>query len=285
MSDKKSSQQMQAEQWAGERGEKWNSYLDQFEGGIAEIGIALIAAAEPVQGERVIDVGCGAGATSLEIARLVGQQGWVTGLDISPRLVETARGRAKAQAIENIDFLLGDATRVDVSGVEFDCLFSRFGVMFFDDPFAAFAHMHTFLSPRGRLTFACWGAASDNSWVAEPMAIVRQYVDVPPPEPHAPGPFAFDEPDYVADILDRAGFIDVSLTPWRGDQLVGGPRSTPSSAADFLMNAVFVGEALAEQPQQIKDQALTELAELMSKYQAEDGIRMPAMAWLVSAKA
>jgi SAM-dependent methyltransferase len=284
MTEKKSSVQMQADQWAGERGEKWNEHLDQFEGGIAEIGSALIAAAELTEGERVIDVGCGAGATSLEIARIVGDQGRVTCLDISPVLLETAKGRARARAIENIDFLIGDATQADIPNADFDCLFSRFGIMFFDEPFAAFAHMHTLLNPRGRLNFACWGPLPENPWVTQPMSIVRQYVETPPPEPRAPGPFAFDDPEYVTDILTRAGFIDVSFTPWHGEQLVGGPGSTPSSAAEFMMNALFVGEALAEQPQQIKDRALNELATLMADFQSADGIRMPATAWLVSAK-
>jgi SAM-dependent methyltransferase len=269
--------------WLGEMGDRWNAHHEQFESMISPVGAALIEAAGFRPGESVIDVGCGAGATTFEIARRVDPTGRVTGLDISPLLIDTARRRAREIGIRNADFVAADATTASLKTLH-DCLFSRFGVMFFDKPYAAFANMRGFLKPHGRMIFACWGPMPENPWVHEAMGVVSRHRELPKPVPRAPGPFAFAETDYVRDILTKAHFTGIEFNAWRGWQLVGGAGADSRRAARFLMDAAFVGDALSGESQELKDRVLADLVTLFAKYDGPRGVRTPAMAWLVSAR-
>jgi SAM-dependent methyltransferase len=157
--------------------------------------------------------------------------------------------------------------------------------MFFDKPYDAFANMRRFLRPGGRLIFACWGPMPENPWVQEAMGVLSRHKELPKPVPRAPGPFAFAEADYVRDILAKAGFSGIEFNAWRGWQLVGGAGADARKAAQFLMDAAFVGDALSGEPQALKDRVLADLVVLFAKYDGPEGVRTPAMAWLVSARA
>src|SRR5690606_10959996 len=130
-----------------------------------------------------------AGITSLQVAEQVVPDGHVTGLDVSETLIETCRRRAREAGVKNVDSIAGNAATAHVNG--YDHLFSRFGIMFFEDPYVAFTNMCAFLKPGGRMSFTCWGPPPENPWVSEMMSVVAQHVELPPPEPRAPGPFAF----------------------------------------------------------------------------------------------
>jgi len=275
-------QEMESESWAGEMGKKWNTYVDQFEGMIAPVGAAAIAHAAFESSERVIDVGCGGGATTFDIAPLV-SEGHVTGLDLSQTLVNTANARLAESGLDNVDFICGDASTVRLEG--YDVLFSRFGVMFFEDPHAAFTNMHGFLKEGGRTSFVCWGPPSEQPWVGQLMAIAGKYVDLPPPVPNAPGPFAFGDKDYLVDILETAGFKNIEITKWTGNQHLGGPGATPESAARFTMDALFLGDALAEATEETREQAYQETVELLKGFENDGAIQMQGCAWLVRADA
>lgn len=285
MSEQISTNNLPAESWEGEMGDKWLANLDQFESMIAPVGQALVAQSAVQPGDMIIDIGCGGGATTFDLARRVGTDGLVTGLDISPGLVAEAQHRALAQGLANAQFVVGDASKVHIPGDGFDVLFSRFGVMFFADPYAAFANMHGFLKPDGRAVFGCWAPPSENAWVSDIMAIAAEFVDMPKPDPRAPGPFAFADPDYVRDILEKAGFQNITIIPWRGNQMVGGKGATPEIAADFVMNVLFLGEALEDQPDEVKAKARAKALELFKKAATPEGILMPCTVWFVSADA
>jgi SAM-dependent methyltransferase len=280
--------EMQAELWAGPMGDRWLAHIDQFESMISGIGEDAIAAARFQPGETVVDIGCGGGATSLLIARVVGPAGSVTGLDISPALVDAASERARRAGPANARFVLGDASSAPPPGPPFDRLFSRFGVMFFGDPHGAFAHMHGFLKPGGRLDFACWGPVPENPWMGELREVIGRHVpppDGPPPSPRTPGPFAFAEPDYVREILGAGGFSGIEVSPWRGLQAMGGAGATPQSAARFATEALPFGEALAELSPDLRARAQADIEAMFARHHGPGGVRIPAMAWLVSAKA
>lgn len=274
-------QEMESESWAGEMGEKWNNYVDQFEGMIAPVGSAAIAHADFQHGEDVIDIGCGGGATTFDIARLIGE-GHVTGLDLSPTLVDTANNRLANMDLGNVDFICADAA-TDKTDRLYDVLFSRFGVMFFEDPYAAFTNMRSYLKDDGRLSFVCWGPPTEQPWVGQLMAIAAKYVELPPPVPNAPGPFAFGDKDYLTDILEKAGFINIEITRWSGNQRLGGPGSTPEEAARFVIDALFMGDALEGQPGEVVEQAYQDSVELLSGYVVDGSVEMQGCAWLVRA--
>lgn len=273
-------QEMESDSWAGEMGEKWNTYVDQFEGMIAPVGAAAIEYAAFQPGERVIDIGCGGGATTFDIARKIGD-GHVTGLDLSQTLVDTANRRLAESGLSNIDFICDDASTSSVNN--YDVLFSRFGVMFFEDPYAAFQNMRRFLKESGRISFVCWGPPTEQPWVGQLMAIAGKYVELPAPVPNAPGPFAFGNQDYLRDILESASFRNLEITLWRGKQQIGGAEATPESAARFVMDALFLGDALADQADEIKQQAYQEAVELLCGYSSGGKVELEGCAWLAKA--
>jgi SAM-dependent methyltransferase len=275
---------MQGQDWAGDMGQKWNRYLQQFENMIAPIGDATLKLAALQQGERVLDIGCGGGNTTLQIAAQVGARGEAVGLDISQVLVETAKQRAREAGVAQAHFACVDAARATLSRTGFDVLFSRFGVMFFNDPVAAFRNLHGMLAAPARIAFCCWAAPGENPWVARQSEIIARHVTLPPPDPTAPGPFAFADQARTRGILEQAGFHDVQFLPWRGPQLIGGPGQTPESAADFAMKAFFVGDAVVNQPESVRQAVEQEVIELFRQHQTEQGVALDATAWLVSAR-
>jgi SAM-dependent methyltransferase len=288
MAEQQDGLHLEAELWAGPMGERWLAHLESFEATIADIGEAGIAAAAFLPGERVIDIGCGGGATSLAIARLVGPAGSVTGLDISPVLTAAASERARGAGVDNVRFITGDAATATVAEPPFDRLFSRFGVMFFGDPHGAFAHMHGFLRPGGRLDFICWGPVAENAWVAELGAVISAYAsppDGPPPSPRAPGPFAFAEPGYVREILQAGGFSQVEISPWRGGQYMGGRGSDPRAAARFATEALPFGDALSALEPNLRQRAQEDLEAMFARHLTPEGVNVPSMAWFVYARA
>lgn len=276
---------IQAHDWAGAMGEKWNRYLQQFESMIAPIGQATLRLAALQPGERVLDIGCGGGHTTLELAASVGPQGAALGLDISPVLIETARQRAAIAGTRNAAFDCADAATAGLNPAGYDVLFSRFGVMFFDDPVAAFRNMHGMLRQGARVVFCCWGPPPENLWVGKLSEIISRYVSLPPPNLTAPGPFAFADKGRTQGLLEQAGFHHVEFTPWRGGQLLGGPGMDVDGAAEFALKAFFVGDALTDQPEHIKAAVMEEVKALFRQHQTAQGIELAAMAWLVTAQA
>lgn len=274
-----------AEEWAGVMGDRWLAHLNQFEGMIAPVGQALITRAAFRSGERIVDIGCGAGGTSIDIARQVGPQGAVLGIDISPQLVAAAQRRAQAANVNSLTFRCTDAAIASIEGPRFDRLFSRFGVMFFPDAYVAFANLHTLLRVTGRLDFCVWAPARDNAWVAQMMGIVGQYVELPAPVPRAPGPFALDDPNYVRELLGHGGFKDVRIEMWQGNQLVAGPGASPREATDFVLNAMSFGRLLEESASDVLIKVQAELTALFTRHQNTEGVQMSAKAYLVSATA
>jgi SAM-dependent methyltransferase len=269
--------------WAGQRGERWLANVDRLEEMLEPINQALIELTACQPGEQIIDVGCGAGTTSILIAQKIGSAGAVTGLDISPVLVAKATKRAQDLGLENLNFVLGDATIAELPLAQADCLVSRFGVMFFSDPQVAFAHLHGFLKPSGRMVFACWAPLLQNLWRRELENIINSHFPLPTPIPYAPGPFAFDEPAYVQEILETAGFKDIRFSCWQHSLCIGGASSNAQSAAEFLLQAMGVAQLPEDLPAEIRIAIHHELNEKLKTFETKVGVQMPAAVWLVSA--
>lgn len=277
--------QMSAEDWSGAMGERWLAHLARFEGMIAPVGAALLERAAYIKGERVIDVGCGGGATSIEIARRVAPTGTVFGLDISPALIEAATRRAREANVTNLKFHCADAATFRLDGPPYERLFSRFGLMFFPQPVDAFANLRKLLKPGARADFAVWAPAPENEWVASVMGIIGQYVELPKPAPHAPGPFAFDDPDYLQDVLSQAGFEPAQIETWQGKQLVAGAGASAEDAADFALEVMHFGELLEEANPAARESVRPQLVELFARHKTPAGIEMAGKAFLVSTRA
>lgn len=275
---------LKGEDWAGEMGARWLASLDRFEGMIAPIGTALLAQAAYQPGERVLDLGCGGGATTLAIAEAVGPQGAALGLDIAPMLIEAAEARAGA-AGSTARFVCADAATATLAEPPFDRLHSRFGSMFFSEPVPAFANLRTMLKPGARIDLAVWAHPRNNAWMMEMMGVVRQHVEVPPAVPRAPGPFAFEDLGYLEEVLTAAGFTAFASQAYEGEQPVGGPGATPEEATAFALASMAAGRILAEQGEDVLAAARADLTAMFARHhRAGEGVMLGCKAWLVSAR-
>ncbi|MCM0000382.1 MAG: methyltransferase domain-containing protein [Erythrobacter sp.] len=275
---------LKGEDWAGEMGARWLASLDRFEGMIAPIGNALLARAAYQPGERVLDLGCGGGATTLAIAGAVGAEGAALGLDIAPMLIEQAEERAAATG-SPARFVCADAATAALDEPPFDRLFSRFGSMFFAEPVPAFANLRTMLAPGARIDLAVWAHPRDNAWMMEVMGVVRAHVEVPPAVPRAPGPFAFEDLAYLEEVLTGAGFTGFEAEAYQGEQPVGGPGASPEDATDFVLASMAAGRILAEQGENVLASARADLAAMFARHhRAGEGVMLGCKAWLVSAR-
>ncbi len=264
--------------WNGDNGERWRVNQERLDCMLAPYGDVAIAAADARPDEMVLDVGCGAGATSLDLAARVGPQGHVRGVDISEALISRARERVPAGA--PLAFDVADASRSPLPQGYFDLLFSRFGVMFFDDPVGAFAHLRGVLKPGGRLCFICWRGAGENDWVRLPMMALQGILPVPPaPDPEAPGPFSFGDRVRVEHILDSAGFADISFMPFDHPQIYGEGSDAQAAVEDALRLSMQIGplaRLLPDQPVEIQERALAVLRNLFAARAKGAGSRSTA---------
>ncbi len=275
---------LSGEDWSGAMGERWLAHLDQFESMIAPAGEALLVHAAFAAGERVLDVGCGGGATSQAVARCVGPQGQVLGLDLSARLVAEATRRAQGAGLGTLQFMTADATTAQPPGAPFDRLLSRFGTMFFADPPQAFRNLGSLVRPGGRADLLVWAPAKENEWISKLMGILRSHVDVPQPPPGTPGPFSLDDPALLRGLLEGAGFNPVTFTRWHGVQRIGGAGSDPARAARFVFDGMSFGALLAEQPAAVREAAEAEILALLTAHHTPRGVEMGASTWLVTAR-
>jgi SAM-dependent methyltransferase len=229
----------------------------------------------------VIHVGCGCGATTLELARRVGLSGRVTGVDISEPMVRRAKERLRGY--DNTEFRLGDAADISVQDLRAELIVSRFGVMFFGDPVAAFTNLRTGLAHRGRVRFACWCTIQENPWLQVPLHAAYEHVPrLPKPALEEPGPFSFAEPERVARILTAAGFTTPSFTRLdvHLDLAAGG------DIEDALLHASETGparRALADKPDEIRAPALESIRCALTPYVSPTGVRLAGAVWLVGA--
>ena len=210
----KSTAELAAEQaayWNGPGGQGWlATYHQRIERSIADLGKDALAAANARPGEHVVDVGCGMGGTTADLARAVGPTGHVLGVDISEPLIDSAR----SHRVDNATFVVGDATAYPFKEAAYDLVFSRFGVMFFADPVAAFRNLRRALKPTGRLVFLAWRTPQENPWGHVPLRAAAPFLPpMPRPGPEDPGQYSFGERARVERILKQAGFATPGIEP------------------------------------------------------------------------
>jgi ubiquinone/menaquinone biosynthesis C-methylase UbiE len=272
-----------SDDWNGPVGERWAKFNEETERHVKAFGEAALAAAAVRPGERALDIGCGCGGTSFALAEAVGSSGAVFGVDVSEAMLEVANARLRTSGPSHLSFAWGDAAKADLpEGV--DLLFSRFGVMFFDDPVAAFTHMRGALKPGGRLAFVCWRHPRENPWAMAPLAAARAALNhnPPPADLTAPGPFAFSDKGRLAGILADAGFTDVSAAPFDTRVILG---ASPEEAAADAMKFGPVSRLMREFGEERSPEVLPAITAAMSAHADETGVvRMDGAAWIVTAK-
>jgi SAM-dependent methyltransferase len=267
--------------WNELGGVAWAELSALLDRQIETVGSYAMDALAPRPGERLLDVGCGCGQTSLALAERVAPGGEVTGLDISRPMLEVARDRAADAHVRNVHFLEADAQTLALAPAAFDGVFSRFGVMFFADPTAAFRNLLAALKPGGRLAFVCWRSLAENPWMTEPLAAAAAELPPtpPPPDPYAPGPFAFADADRVRDILADAGFTDIVLTA--EDPQVGG-NSLPDSLT-LALRIGPLGARLREAPE-LRPKMTEAVRDALARHVQDGKVWMDGAVWIVTAR-
>lgn len=280
--------QLQVEYWNGDAGKMWAKKQAVLDRNMVQLSELALATAAPKPGEQVLDVGCGAGDTTLALTRMItagGAPGRMLGVDVSEPMLARARERAAESDLPKsaLGLLNADAAVHDFAPGSFDLVFSRFGVMFFADPARAFKNLARATRPSGRLVFMCWRAMKENAWSHAPFEVVRPLLpEMPASPPDAPGPFAFASEARVRGILGDAGWREITLTAADRPMVLG---ATVEEATEFALTIGPTARALRELGSpQITAVAREKLAVLFKDYERDGAIAPPAGVWLVSAR-
>lgn len=271
--------------WNGEAGHKWAGRDVMMSQMLAPIARDLLRHADPAGARKVLDVGCGGGSETLMLAEQLGPDARILGVDISAPLLAVARERAQAagELGRQLEFVEADASVHAFAPASFDLLFSRFGVMFFDDPVAAFANLRRALRPDARLAFSCWQPLQENPWAHIPLQAAFEHVPRPEsPPPHAPGPFAFADPERTRSVLEEAGFVGVALKSHPVQMCWSNGGDLEATVRDML-NMGPVSRLLQENPG--ATEAVFESAtRAMAPWFSDGEMRLPGKVWLVTAR-
>jgi ubiquinone/menaquinone biosynthesis C-methylase UbiE len=268
--------------WNGPAGEHWTQRQPAQDILLAPISQALIDRAAAKAGERILDIGCGCGATSIALAERVAPSGFVLGVDISVPMLSRARQLAPKKL--PLDFALADATVYPFDPASFDLLVSRFGVMFFAEPAVSFANLRKALRPSGRVAFACWREPRENPWMMAPLQAVYQHVPkLPQQGPEDPGPFAFASAERVNRILSEAGFSAIAMEPCNLSLDIAIGRGL-DAAVETALQIGPASRALDGHPQEVRAAAIRSIRETLTPFLRGDSVPLPASIWIVTAR-
>jgi ubiquinone/menaquinone biosynthesis C-methylase UbiE len=277
----------QREAWNGVSGAQWTQRQDQFDGMLAPWIPVLADAARITEGEHVLDIGCGCGATTLEAARRCGPTGIAAGVDLSAPMIDRARQLADAAGVVNARFEVGDCQVDDLTvppAGPYDLAISRFGVMFFDDPVAAFANVAKAMAPGGRLAVLTWAPMELQRWLTVPIAAALDHVPLPDlGQNGGTGMFSLAQHDRIVAVLEAAGWADVAVEPHRRPVLIAGGGSLDETM-DFLL-ATGAGRALlAGAPdEQAAERAVAAIRTTLPDHQTSRGVELDGTALAITA--
>ncbi len=272
----------QIDYWNGEAGLKWVRDADRMDAMLAPFAEAVAGELNVPDGARITDIGCGAGALSLLLAQRVAQAS-ITGVDVSAPLAALAQARASRAGV-TARFEVADAALWRPTHPA-DAAVSRFGVMFFAEPANAFANIRAGIRPGGWLAFACWRSLAENAWANVPLEAAVPFLAPlpPPPDPRAPGPFAFADPSYLSQVLQEAGWGDIRISPWDG--LITLPGDDVAGTAEFMLSMGPLARLMTEQGGVRDGIAEALVARLSALADPQGRVRLPAAAWIVGAQA
>lgn len=268
----------QADAWDGEEGAYWAEHADQFDRSVAAYHEPLLEAAAIEPTDRVLDVGCGNGRVTIDAARGA-SRGSAVGIDLSARMLEVARARARDADVRNVELIHADAQHHRFDEGTFDVSLSRTGTMFFGDLVAAFTNIGRAMKPGGRLALLTWQPLSENEWIPAFATALAAGRPVPTPPPNVPGPFALSDPARVRSILTDAGFVDIELEGrsegmWFGDDVEDAHR--------FVLG--LLGWMVRDVDDETRQRGTEELHRTMEAHTTTKGVMFGSAAWIITAR-
>ncbi len=272
--------------WNGAAGEQWAAQDEVMSKLLAPVSELLLESELLLGAHRVLNVGCGGGSDAEHLLDVLQTDATITGVDISEPLLTVARQRVAThpQMQGRVAFERADAGKDSLGNVLYDLVFSRFGVMFFAEPGVAFTHIRNHCVPGASLLFACWQGPSLNDWVSVPLRAAYGVLGAPQPTPpRMPGPFAFADAAYVREILDEAGWCDVSLKPQQVTLRWGDSGDVHRSAQELLRTGP-VGRLLVDVDEQTRQQVYQAVADALAPHVTEQGLALDGALWIVTAR-
>ena len=268
--------------WSGKGGDIWVERQNAMDTMLSPLGEAALNKLNLNEGENVLDIGCGCGHTTLNIAKRISPDGQVTGLDISEPMLKRAKESANEMSISNASFNCVDVQTDDIGEEVYSAAFSRFGVMFFEDPVAAFCNINKSLITGASLSFVCWQSPALNPWQSLFIEAVKKYVDLPSPPPRSPSPFAFMESEYISSILEESNFQNIMIEGHEAEVNMFSGRSLSDSVKDYISINPVVSGMLKDSTEQEKTEIINSAIEAFSPYYSAKGLMFPSATWLVT---
>jgi SAM-dependent methyltransferase len=275
----------QAKVWNSSVGDAWVTHAEHFDLTLAPFGEAVMARLDLRAGSRVLDVGCGTGATTLRLAAMVTPSN-VVGVDLSVPMLAAARQRAAAAAVEDVEFVEHDVESAPLATGAFDVAFSRFGVMFFTDPVRAFTHIRQSLVPGGQLGFVCFQHPTANPFIVVPTSAAAPHLSLPAPAgPTEPSPFSLADRMRTTAVLAEAGFVDVSMEPGPTEAVLGHTDDLRTLALRVLEQNPAISGALGSASAIDRDAAVDATVRALEPYWRDGRVALGASTWIVTATA
>ena len=276
-----SANQAQIDFWNGPAAQRWVSEQERLDRTLGPIDEIAQERAQPRAGERVVDLGCGCGASTLRLAERVGPTGKVLGVDISAPML--ARARERTQGMPWVEFHEGDAAEHRFAG-DADLVYSRFGSMFFADPRAAFANLRRALRSGGRLCIVCWRPIEDNPWYLVPLRAAETVLaPLPPVEPGCPGPFSFADEARLHGVLEVAGFAKIAIE--RRDLPLTLSSTGMTEAVEYAVRAGPVSRMLLEAGEEAATRVRAAIAGVLTPHLRGERVELAGSVWIATGQA
>ena len=278
--------EQQTEFWSGSGGEYWVVNQRQMDTMLEPLGAQALARIDLNNVHHILDIGCGTGSTTLDIAARLPDGARVTGADLSVPMTDYARSRLGAEGVSNADFMTCDLQIDKLDPGKYDAAFSRFGVMFFDQPVVGFSNIRKAMKSGAQLAFVCWQTPRENLWHSLAVATAKKFIEMPAaPEPRAPGPFAFADTDYVTSILSDSGFGDIVIEPHTQTVELFSGQDVRDAAENFARINPIISAFMTEAGEDKAEPLIDGLAEALAPYHQNGALHFPSATWLVSARA
>ena len=268
--------------WSGKGGDVWVERQTELDITLEPLGNAALDKIDLTNSYQLLDIGCGTGRTCIDIAQKFSNC-YVSGIDISVPMIDRARNLANDEKILNVSFLVQDVQLEPLEADKYDAAFSRFGVMFFDEPKEAFFNIYNSLKVSSPLSFVCWQSPKENPWHGVASMILKQHLELPVPEKRAPSPFAFQEPEYIDDILTTTGFKNIMIEPLALKILWFADQSLDEAVFNFMSLNPVIAESMKSVEAETKDKITNELSEAFKPFMTDKGLVFDSATWIVSA--
>ena len=278
------SNEEQKDYWTNSAGKLWVKDKVEKDNMLEPLGNYALSKFNIIEGMNVLDIGCGTGITSTQIAKKINNIGYVTGLDFSETMINEAIKYSEKLGIKNINFAVKDIQNEELKILEYDAAFSRFGVMFFSNPIMAFKNIYSALKKNGILTFICWQSQKENLWYNSGLEIVKKYIDVPLPKENSPGPFAYADKSYIHNILTNSGYKDIEFYSYEKDIELFKGFTLESAIREYIESTPIFKEKILILDALDKEKIFLEIKDIWEPYFKDKHLLFPSKTWVIKCK-